>query len=96
LREIQILVEYDLIQLIVETLRNNNEAVIIKGCLEALESILNTGKAATAESGIGKNPFVIRLAQAQGLPVVESLQSHPNNEVYEIVARIIEDHLDFE
>lgn len=86
----------DLIQLIVETLRNSNEGVIIKGCLEALESILNNGKAAIQNTGVTKNPFVIRLAQSEGLPVVESLQSHPNNEIYEIVARIIEEHLDFE
>jgi len=96
LQQIQVLVEFEIIQLIVETLQNNNDTIVTKGCLEALEIILNFGKDMAHASQLGKNPFVIKLAQAQGLQVVESLQSHPENEIYEIVSRIIDDHLDFE
>jgi len=96
LQQIQVLVEFEIIQLIVETLQNNNDPVVTKGGLEALETILNYGKDIAHASQLGKNPFVIKLAQAQGLQVVESLQSHPENEIYEIVSRIIDEHLDFE
>ena len=84
---------YNFMELIVENLKNN-DANIIKACLEALENLLNIVKQTFEFPSPNENPYVLRLAQAGGFPVIEVLQHHPENSVYSIVSRIIDNHLE--
>ena len=95
MQQVQILVEFNLIEVLVETLKANNEATIVKICLEALENILNIGKQ-TYQPGNEGNPYLVALAQYGGYQIIEALQGHPNNEVYKVVERLITHQMEYE
>jgi len=90
--QIQILVEQNLIEILVETLKTNNESTILKVSLEAIENILYVGENTYNQDN---NPFLIRLAECGGYSVIENLQGHPSNDVYNIVERIITNHMQY-
>lgn len=94
LEHIQVLVDNEMIELLADALRSQNDPVLLKVALEALENILKFGSIAyTRADG---NPFVIKLANCDGFPAIEALQSHPDNTIYTIVSRIIETYLEYE
>jgi len=61
---------------------------IVNVALEALENILKVGEADAKESGT--NQYTQFIDQADGLEKIESLQNHPNNEIYKKAVDILE------
>lgn len=64
---------------------------VITVCLEALENILKVGE---AEKNLGhtgdENLYAEMIDEAGGLEKIENLQSHDNNDIYQIAVKILE------
>lgn len=67
-------------------------------CLEALDKILKVGEVCNTGNAEGiyqcpptnVNPHAQLIQDAEGLEKIESLQSHENNDIYEMAVKILE------
>ncbi|KAH7388163.1 hypothetical protein KP509_16G061800 [Ceratopteris richardii] len=67
------------------------DARIISVCLEGLENILKVGEADKDMGNTnGVNIFAQFIDEADGLPKIEELQTHDNNEIYEKAVKLLE------
>eukprot|EP00756_Hemistasia_phaeocysticola_P029514 Hpha_TRINITY_DN16237_c1_g12::TRINITY_DN16237_c1_g12_i1::g.16607::m.16607 len=66
------------------------DAKIIMLALEALENILRVGDAERDEHHLPENPWVGMVQECGGADRLESLQVHPNQEIYELSLSIME------
>eukprot|EP00798_Chlamydomonas_sp_ICE-L_P019231 gene19231-25856_t len=74
-----------------------NDTKIITVALEGLENILKVGAHFKKMPGSnGANPFATLVEDAEGLDKIESLQDHPNEELYEKAVQILEAYFDVE
>lgn len=62
---------------------------IIKVTLEAIENILKAGEQ-IKQAGNPTNPFAILVEEVGGMISIHNLQSHDNNEIYNVAYRIME------
>ncbi|XP_041993750.1 importin subunit alpha-like [Salvia splendens] len=64
---------------------------IVTVCLEGLENILKVGEAEKSQGNTGDvNVYAQMIDDAEGLEMIENLQSHDNNEIYEKSVKILE------
>jgi importin subunit alpha-1 len=76
---------------LVDTLTSDDDK-LLQVALEGIDNILSKwGNKEATEVG-EPNEFVLRLDEKGGLNKIEGLQTHPNNEIYEASAKIIEKH----
>mmetsp|Transcript_588 Transcript_588/g.1321 ORF Transcript_588/g.1321 Transcript_588/m.1321 type:complete len:546 (-) Transcript_588:4676-6313(-) len=72
-----------------------NDTRIITVALEGLENILKIGEQMKKMPGSnGNNPFAQMIEDAEGLDKIESLQDHPNEDLYEKAVHILETYFD--
>ncbi|MEW5301142.1 MAG: hypothetical protein WDW36_004021 [Sanguina aurantia] len=72
-----------------------NDTRIITVALEGLENILKVGETIKKlPGGDGTNPFSQLVEDAEGLDKIESLQDHPNEDLYEKAVHILEVYFD--
>ena len=65
--------------------------------LEALENILKVGACDMQEGGAGAaNIYAHLVDEAEGLEKIETLQHHPNNDIYEKAVKIMEAYFGLE
>lgn len=86
------LVDLDMIELLIHILKLSTDASILTSCLQALFSILGEGLTLTGEVGLLDNPYFLRVAQVEGLFVIESLQESSNEEVAEAADQIVKQY----
>lgn len=67
------------------------ESRILAVALEGIENVLKAGKIHYQDMG-KENRFAIILEQESGLEMIESLQMHPNYQIYEKSLRILESY----
>jgi len=87
--QIGALVDLGMIELLIEILKLSTDALILKSCLTALFSILEEGLTLTGHVGLLDNPFFVKLAQVEGLFVIERLQESSNEEVAKAAEEIV-------
>jgi len=95
--QIHALVEVGLIEIISGCLRKypkDNE--IIKACVETLENILDVGADLFKTDENQENPYILKIVESGTLPIIEGLQTHPDNDIYTISLRIIEKNFEYE
>lgn len=96
LQQIAELVDQGIIELLIDTLRQNGEAKLLRSCLGALQAILDEYDTYQSQGAFEGNEILERIAQYGGYAVLEDLQNHVDNGVYNAVAKIIEEYLDFD
>ena len=73
------------------------DARIVAVALEALENILKVGACDMQEGGAGAaNIYAHLVDEAEGLEKIETLQHHPNNDIYEKAVKIMESYFGLE
>ena len=82
--------------MIIGALANPTDVLIAKVCLETVENVLDEAKEYFGLHDDDKNPYILRLAQCDGFNVIEKLQFHEDNEVYNLVDRLIKKHFECE
>jgi len=90
------LVRFDVVAVFVHRLEENGDAKVMKMCLEALECILSEYKQNHYGYGGQAHPGMARLTQCGGVQIIENLQTHADNEVYNAVSRLIDNHFEYE
>lgn len=95
LAQLEFLIEKGLIDVIIDVLRNTEETKLVIACLEAIDNMYYTVKE-ERDFPPNENPITIKIYEAGGFPLIEGLQSHPNREVYDLVSKIIDQHLEVE
>eukprot|EP00798_Chlamydomonas_sp_ICE-L_P008290 gene8290-1560_t len=71
------------------------DAIIVTMSLEGPENILKVGETLKKMPGSsGLNPFVQLIEDAEGLDKIESLQDHPNEDLYEKAVHMLETYFD--
>eukprot|EP00798_Chlamydomonas_sp_ICE-L_P031487 gene31487-6673_t len=72
-----------------------NDARIVTVALEGLENILKVGDQMKKLPGSGGvNPYAQQIEDAEGLDKIESLQDHPNEDLYEKAVHLLETYFD--
>jgi len=96
MQQIRVLINKGIVELLIETIDNNNnnrELKLIKACLEGLENLLNT-YASDHRVPMAENEIIMRIYQMGGFPIIEGLQNHQDNTIYQITSRIIDNHFE--
>ncbi|ESQ49490.1 hypothetical protein EUTSA_v10020485mg [Eutrema salsugineum] len=96
-RQILFLVNQDCIKPLCHLL-TSSETQLVMLCLEALDKILKVGEVCNTRHAEGiyqcpqthVNPHAQMIEEAEGLEKIESLQSHENNDIYEMAVKILE------
>jgi len=81
----------NIIEVLVDSLKENSDEDLIGGCLDALETILWSYK----DHFEDVRGILQKLSSCGGYPVLEDLQGHQSQSVYLKVSEIIEKYLDF-
>ncbi|GAB9465830.1 hypothetical protein Gpo141_00003220 [Globisporangium polare] len=75
-------------------LLDSQDTQVINVCLDALENILRLGEAERTIDG--DNKMALYIEEAEGLELIQNLQYHQEEELYEKAVRIIRDYFDGE
>ena len=90
------LVERDFVELLVETIKENTETKLLKNCLDALEAVLQEYKSQEELlEEVSCEMILKRLAACGGYVIIEDLQKHQDDGIYNTVSNIIENYFDF-
>jgi len=91
--QIRYMVDQGLIEPMCELLQCADPRIILVA-LEALENLLKVGEKDSKETG--NNEYVLAIEEHRGVDNIESLQNHPNNEIYEKAVSILETYFQAE
>ncbi|GHP07012.1 inositol monophosphatase 1 [Pycnococcus provasolii] len=69
---------------------------IVTVALEGLENILRIGEEDKRAGIMDQNPFVQEIDQVGGLDLIEQLQNHPNNDIYDKCVKLLETYIGLE
>jgi len=86
--QIQRLVELGMLEILSKCLKFT-EPRQIAVALEGLDNVLKIGQAISEE----QNPYVIRFEGCEGITILEELQCHPNQNIYEKSLYILEKYI---
>jgi hypothetical protein len=93
--QIHYLIDKGLIKLLVSQLKKEESSnSLILSYIEAIYKILETGREVYKD--IEENPYVVQLEELQGVEILEKLQYHPEQEIYEAVSNLIEEFFSYE
>lgn len=76
-------------EILVQVLKQNTQAKILKACLGAIDNILEAGDEIRMGPTIDENPFYVKLLECNGMVEIERLQSYANTSVYKLVEKIL-------
>lgn len=93
---IEKIVEKNGLEAMCHILSLKNDAKTLTVLLEGVRNILEVGELAKANGNIAENPFVLRVEECEGLDVIEDLQQHQNQHVYELAINILEMYFQIE
>lgn len=80
-----------MIQILLDKLRSDEDTKIVRASLRAIDNIL---EAAEDAGGVGTdNPYLMKIVECGGVPIIEKLQEHPDGGVYKQVSRLIDRYL---
>lgn len=82
-----------LVRMLNPIFQSTNARVVLTG-IECLETVLAKGKLVQEAEELNRNPFLYDLESENMLPQIEELQRHPNQRVYERIAKVIDDYLE--
>jgi importin subunit alpha-6/7 len=88
------LVQYGVLETFVNLLESDDVKTIAV-VLEGLKNVLNCGAKAYVNAE-GENLFLNKLEALGGIPKLENLQTHPNQEIYEKCLSILETYFETE
>jgi len=91
-QQIQYLVEQNVIETFCDLLSCSDTRLILLS-LESLENLLKVGEREAKDDG---NQYILLVEEAKGVDRMEALQNHPNNEIYEKAASILETYFQAE
>jgi HEAT repeat protein len=91
--QIRYMVDQNLIEPMCELLQCADPRIILVA-LEGLENLLKVGEKDSKDSGT--NEYVLLIEEHRGVDYIESLQNHPNNEIYEKAVSILETYFQAE
>ena len=83
------------IMICLSTLVKESDVPLIKIGLEGLENMIRMGKVIAEQEGT-ENKILIELENNGIVQVIEKLQEHENNDVYEKALKIVEDNYELE
>ena len=69
---------------------------IVTVALEGLENILRVGEEEKRNGQVEQNPFVREIDEVGGLDLIEQLQNHPNNDIYDKCVKLLETYIGLE
>ncbi|TVU20982.1 hypothetical protein EJB05_30590, partial [Eragrostis curvula] len=87
--QIKYLVSQGCIKVLCDFLRHSDNETL-KTCLDGLENILKVGETEKSSKACDVNMYAQMIDDAGGLDKIEELQNHENNEIYELVAHLLE------
>eukprot|EP01006_Ploeotia_vitrea_P052593 TRINITY_DN67708_c5_g2_i2.p1 TRINITY_DN67708_c5_g2~~TRINITY_DN67708_c5_g2_i2.p1 ORF type:complete len:535 (-),score=94.88 TRINITY_DN67708_c5_g2_i2:155-1759(-) len=70
------------------------DAKVISVAMECLDNILKVGEDEKDLRGDGINHFAVAIQECGGLDKIEALQSHPNNDIYNLAVSLLEQYFD--
>ena len=94
--QINSLVQVGLIEIMSDCLKKYKDADTTKVCLETIENILDVAADYFKCEENRQNPFLTRVIESGTLPLIENLQTHPDNDIYCLSLRIIEKNFEYE
>ncbi|XP_010524836.1 PREDICTED: importin subunit alpha-7 [Tarenaya hassleriana] len=88
-RQITLLVDQGCIEPLCNLLTCSDPDIIMI-CLRALEKILKVGQSLCQDAEVNVNPHAQMIEDVEGLDKIESLQSHDNENIYDMAVKILE------
>jgi len=85
-QQIEILVEFGIIETLLEVLEDCTDPELLMACLHAMEDILNCGREYHG------NLYLERFSQANKMEVIRNLKVHPNNDVFLLVEKFLNEY----
>lgn len=93
-REIDFLVENDLIKALLDVMALKPSADILFDAIEILENVLSSGNDYGVSNGI-PNPYLMTVEKLGGVKLIEELQRYQDPKVYEKIAKFIDVFFDY-
>jgi len=93
IHHLQDLVQRGIIEMLISSCEQNGEVQFLLRCISALDSILGEYKAMEQAFGSEYNDILNRIYNCKGNEVLELMQKHVDDSVYEAVSELIDNYL---
>ncbi len=94
IHQLEVMVDKGLIELILDTVKENGESNLLISCFKALEAIMDEFQEREEMFGSDNNPVKKKLALSRGYEIIEKAQIHVDEDVYNAVSSLIESHFE--
>lgn len=80
----------------IKVLKNKIDPRTAVVLLEGIRNVLDVGKNHFPDPNTGENPFVQIIEECGGIDVLEGMQEHPNQHVYDLAIKVLEQYFPLE